>query len=192
MTTSIGTTATGEPCCCSSASESDSSSSSEGQRRRRRRLLSSDSSDSDSVDDPCASLSASDSSDGGTTASPGTTAATTCICPGSESDSSSSSSSDDDEADETEADALFSAGTVDKDIDNGIDAIIEGDGGDDGEYEMYVSFTKSTYLNAWGMVSLFLILNGLCCFVCYKKKKGVDDNGDRVDDLEASNLEIVS
>merc|ERR1711933_29726 len=134
------------------------------------------SSDSDSVDDPCAS---SDSSDGGSTTIP----SVTCIC-------DSDSDSDDDE-DETDADALFSAGAVDKDIDNGIDAIMgDGTGGSDGEYEMYVSFTPSTYLNIWGMFFLFLGLNGLCCYVCYKKKK--EEALDRVEDLEASNLEIVS
>merc|ERR1712048_258591 len=134
------------------------------------------SSDRDSVDDPCA---ASDSSDGGNT----------CICPGSGSDSDD----DDDDVDAFFSSTLdlFFAGAVDKDIDNGIDAIMgDGTGGSDGEYEMYVSFTPSTYLNMWGMFFLFLGLNGLCCYVCYKKKK--EEALDRVEDLVASNLEIVS
>merc|ERR1712204_107525 len=156
------------PCCCSSASESESDSSSVDDTTRR--LLSSDSdsdSDSASVDEPC---------DG------------TCEC--LDSASASVSSSDSSEA-VSLSPILFAAGNVENDIDHGLDALM-GDAmanGENGSYEMDVSFTKATYLNVWGMVVLFLLLNGLCCFVCYKKK--TQQRSDSMNEFEASNLEIV-
>merc|ERR1739842_271996 len=36
--------------------------------------------------------------------------------------------------------------------------------------EMIVSFTKATYLNMWGIFAMLLVLNGLCCLMCFKKK----------------------
>merc|ERR1712129_673341 len=164
------------PCCCSSASESESDSSSVDTTRR---LLSSDSdsdSDSASVDEPCDD---------------------TCECldstSGSGSDSSSEGATSSAELETTVVPVPinFAANNVEKDIDHGLDALM-GDAmanGEDGSYEMDVSFTKATYLNLWGMVVLFLLLNGLCCFVCYKKKQ--DKKSNCVNEFEASNLEIV-
>jgi len=160
------------PCCCSSASESESDSSSVDDTTRR--LLSSDSdsdsdSDSASVDEPCDD---------------------TCECLDSASASGSDSSSDSSEV-VTASPILFAAGNVENDIDHGLDALM-GDAmtnGENGSYEMDVSFTKATYSNVWGMVVLFLLLNGLCCFVCYKKKQ--DKRSNSVNEFEASNLEIV-
>merc|ERR1712204_30568 len=159
------------PCCCSSASESESDSSSVDTTRR---LLSSDSA---SVDEPCDD---------------------TCECLESTSGSGSESSSSEGATSSAELETTvvpvpinFAADNVEKDIDNGLDALM-GDAmanGEDGSYEMDVSFTKATYLNLWGMVVLFLLLNGLCCFVCYKKKQ--DQRSNSVNEFEASNLEIV-
>merc|ERR1712129_660288 len=163
------------PCCCSSASESESDSSSVDDTTRR--LLSSDSdsdSDSASVDEPCDD---------------------TCEClnstSGSDSSSEGATSSAEVETTVVPVPINFAANNVEKDIDNGLDALM-GDAmanGEDGSYEMDVSFTKATYLNLWGMVVLFLLLNGLCCFVCYKKKQ--DKRSNSVNEFEASNLEIV-
>merc|ERR1712087_659789 len=98
---------------------------------------------------------------------------------------------DDDDDDDDEEDAFF-AGINDKDIDQGVDGLL-GDGssnGDDGEYDLNVSFTQTTYLNLWGIFALMLLLNGMCCFVYYKKKKV--NRMRAVNDLEASNMEIVA
>merc|ERR1712204_18122 len=167
------------PCCCSSESESESDSSSVDDTTRR--LLSSDSdsdsdSDSASVDEPCDD---------------------TCECldsasaSGSDSSSEGATSSAELETTVVPVPINFAADNVENDIDNGLDALM-GDAmanGEDGSYEMDVSFTKATYLNLWGMVVLFLLLNGLCCFVCYKKKQ--DKRSNCVNEFGASNLEIV-
>merc|ERR1719384_1710969 len=168
MEPTIGVTPTGEPCCCVSASESDSDS--DESSRRRRYLLSSES-DSDSVDnDPCASLSSSSE------ATP-IVNSTSCICDGSQNSSSDES--------------VFSAGMIQNDIDNGKDILVGS--GDDGyfeEYDLDVSFSEMTYLNVWGIFALMMLLNVLCCFVCYKKKR-MEQMRD-IDDLNAANMEIVS
>lgn len=101
----------------------------------------------------------------------------------------SGSDSDDGDSD----DEAFFAGINDKDIDEGVDSLMgAGNGnGDLDEYDLNVSFSEMTYLNVWGIFALMLLLNGVCCFVCYKKKNKVQRMR-VVNDFNASNMEIVS
>merc|ERR1712087_433844 len=89
----------------------------------------------------------------------------------------SGSVSDDDDSDEDDDDDddddVNNAGVNSKDLDQGMNGLL-GDGtenGEEDEYDLSVSFTPSTYMNVWGIFALMLLLNAMCCFVCYKKKK---------------------
>ena len=140
-------------------------------------MLSSDSESGEN--DPCASSSASDSSDDGN----GNTLSTTCICGGSASDSDSSD------------DVMFAAGVNMKGMDQGLDGLMgnKAENSDEEGYDLNVTFTTSTYLNVWGIFALMLLLNGMCCFMCYKQKKVKRLRAVVDDDFEpSSRMEIVA
>jgi len=108
-------------------------------------------------------------------------------------DGSGSVSDDDDSDEDDDDDDVNNAGVNSKDLDQGMNGLLgEGtENGEEDEYDLSVSFTPSTYFNVWGIFALMLLLNAMCCFVCYKKKKKVE-RVRAVSDLDASNMEIVA
>merc|ERR1712129_247927 len=85
----------------------------------------------------------------------------------SESESSeSASSSESDSSDD--ALSLFAAKTIDNLEDDVVDEMTNGDGSMD---NLYVSFTHSTYMNIWAMFAVLIAMNGMCWFMCSKRKQ---------------------
>merc|ERR1712154_463129 len=129
-----------------------------------------------------------------TTSTTSTTASTSTTSTTDDDDVDGSGSGSDDDSGSDEDDDAFFAGINNKGIDNGKDSLVgssnvNGNDGN-GEYDLDVSFSEMTYLNVWGIFALMLLLNGLCCFVCYKKKR-MEQMRD-IDDLNSANMEIVS
>merc|ERR1712176_888487 len=94
-------------------------------------------------------------------------------------DDNGNESNDDDNADSDtsvesasgDSEDANSANGNDKATLNGLLSGSEGmENGQDEGTEMIVSFTKATYLNMWGIFAMLLVLNGLCCLMCFKKK----------------------
>merc|ERR1712129_49137 len=93
-------------------------------------------------------------------------------------DDNGNESNDDDNADSDASVESASGDSEDANSANGNDkatlnGLLSGEGMENGEdegTEMNVSFTKATYLNMWGIFAMLLVLNALCCLMCFKKK----------------------
>merc|ERR1712115_627295 len=86
----------------------------------------------------------------------------------SESGSSESGSSSESDSSDDALSSLFAAKTVDNLEADVVDEMTNGDGNMD---NLYVNFSRSTYMNVWAMFAVLIALNGLCCFMCSKKRK---------------------
>merc|ERR1712228_804488 len=132
---------------------------------------------SSSSDD--ASTSAPTTTPSPTAPTPAPTAPTTSTTDDDDVDGSGSVSDDDDsdedDDDDDDDDDVNNAGVNSKDLDQGMNGLLgeKSETGEEDEYDLSVSFTPSTYFNVWGIFALMLLLNAMCCFVCYKKKKKV-------------------
>merc|ERR1712204_79073 len=92
---------------------------------------------------------------------------------GSDSQSESGSSSESDSSDDAFS-SLFAA-KLDGNMKNDTVDVIKNEGSN--ADNLYVSFTKSTYMNIWAMFTVLIVLNGLCWFMCSKQRVcNVDDD----------------
>merc|ERR1712129_165104 len=90
--------------------------------------------------------------------------------PSSDSESGSSESASRSESDSSDdaLSTLFAAKTIDNLEDDLVDEMTNED---DNMDNLYVSFTHSTYVNIWAMFSVLIAMNGLCWFMCSKRKQ---------------------
>merc|ERR1712228_829774 len=80
--------------------------------------------------------------------------------------SESGSGSNDDSSSDDAASLFFAQNVEEKES----DLLGIGDGGDEEkEYDLVLDLDKSSWMNLWGIFVLFLLLNALCCFFCFKK-----------------------
>merc|ERR1712204_160149 len=86
----------------------------------------------------------------------------------SESESSESASSSESDSSDDALSSLFAAKTIDNLEDDVVDEMTNGD---DNMDNLYVSFTHSTYMNIWAMFAVLIAMNGLCWFMCSKRKQ---------------------
>merc|ERR1712129_573086 len=93
----------------------------------------------------------------------------------SESESSKSASGSESDSSDDALSSLFAAKTIDNLEDDVVDEMTSGD---DNMDNLYVSFTHSTYMNIWAMFAVLIAMNGLCWFMCSKRKqvRNVDES----------------
>jgi len=103
-----------------------------------------------------------------TTSEPSTSPTTTTTRRGSDSGSGSGSGSGSDSSDDMMS-LFFGAQKVDE---NESELLGDKVGGGDGEevYQIVLNFNKSSWMNAWGIFGVVLLMNAMC-IVCYFKKK---------------------
>merc|ERR1712204_25735 len=86
----------------------------------------------------------------------------------SESESSESASSSESDSSDDALSSLFAAKTIDNLEDDVVDEMTNGDGSMD---NLYVSFTHSTYMNIWALFAVLIAMNGMCWFMCSKRRQ---------------------